>query len=109
MAEVTLHVGGHAYKVACRDGEEDHLRRLAAFVDGKIVEARTAVGDLSEVRQLLLAALLLADEQIDAQTRNDAAAPELSNAYAETFENIANRIEALANALENSQRPPYIP
>jgi cell division protein ZapA len=108
MAEVTLHVGGHAYKVACRDGEEDHLRRLAAFVDGKIVEARSAVGDLSEVRQLLLAALLLADEQIDAQNRTDTA-PDISTAYAETFESIANRIEALANALENSHRPPYIP
>jgi cell division protein ZapA len=108
MAEVTLHVGGHAYKVACRDGEEDHLRRLAAFVDGKIVEARSAVGDLSEVRQLLLAALLLADEQIDAQNRTDTA-PDISSAYAETFESIANRIEALANALENSHRPPYIP
>lgn len=108
MAEVTLHVGGHAYKVACRDGEEEHLRRLAAFVDGKIVEARSAVGDLSEVRQLLLAALLLADEQIDAQNRTDAA-PDISSAYAETFESIANRIEALANALENSHRPPYIP
>lgn len=108
MAEVTLHVGGHAYKVACRDGEEDHLRRLAAFVDGKISEARSAVGDLGEVRQLLLAALLLADEQIDAQSRTTAVAPELPSAYAETFESIADRIEALANALENSQRASYI-
>ena len=33
MANVDVEVGGRRYDVACRDGEEEHLRGLAAIVD----------------------------------------------------------------------------
>ena len=65
MAEVTLSVGGYHYKLACRDGEEAHLQRLGEMVNAKAVEARSAVGNASEVRQLLLSALLFADETLE--------------------------------------------
>lgn len=105
MADVTLSVGGHQYKVACRDGEEPHLHRLAAFVDGKVREARSAVGELGEVRQLLLAALLLADEQLDAKAV--AAVPDAQTGSDDELtgmiETIADRIEAIATTLEKAR------
>ena len=95
MAEVALDVGGRQYVVSCRDGGEAHLRGVAEVVDARVTQARAAVGGVNEARQLLLAALLLADELADALARApnaDIATPELSA--------LATRIEAIADALE---------
>jgi cell division protein ZapA len=62
MAEVQLSIGGHSYSVACADGEEAHLQRLAGLVDAEVSAARAAAGALSESWQLLFAALFLADK-----------------------------------------------
>lgn len=97
MAEVTLAIGGRSYTVACRDGGEDHLRGLAARVDAKVEEARGAVGTANEVRQLLFAALLLADEASEGavSTGDD---PATATALA----SVATRLESLADALEEA-------
>ena len=94
MAEVTLEIGGRQYSVACRDGGEAHLKTIAARVDAKVEEARGAVGTASEVRQLLFAALLLADDLAEAK------APEGDGAVAEALTALAGRVEAIADALE---------
>jgi cell division protein ZapA len=65
MAQVDLKIAGRTYEIACRDGEEAHLRQLADIVDGKAVQAGRALGGVNEARQLLLASLLLADELND--------------------------------------------
>jgi cell division protein ZapA len=99
MAEVMLSIGGHSYQVSCRDGEEPHLHKIADIVDRKVGEARSAVGDLGEVRQLLLASLLLADEVLEA----DKPAVASSGAVeAATFERLADRVEAIAAKLEKA-------
>jgi cell division protein ZapA len=102
MAEIMLSIGGHSYQVACRDGEEPHLRTIADSVDRKVKEARSAVGDLSEVRQLLLASLLLADELLE--TARPAPALQLSGNEAETvaIERLADHVEAIAARLEKA-------
>ena len=61
MAEIDLFIAGRTYRVACRDGEEDSLRKAASLVDAKSREALQGLGTLSEARQLLFASLLLAD------------------------------------------------
>ena len=70
---VDLTIAGRVYQVACRDGEEENLRTAARLVDGKCREALAGLGTLSEARQFLFAALLLADQMIDQDPR--AAAP----------------------------------
>ncbi len=62
MAEVTLSIGGHHYTLTCADGEESDLLRLGGLVDEQVATARAAVGGLTETRQLLFAALFLADK-----------------------------------------------
>jgi cell division protein ZapA len=100
MAEVDLLVGGRHYSIACRDGGEEHLRTIAAHVDRKTAEARAAVGGVNEARQLLFAALLLADEIAEnASVVSPAAAdPRITKALSE----FANRIEAVADSLERA-------
>lgn len=102
MGELALQIGGRTYSIACRDGEEAHLEALAATVDRKTADARLAVGDTSEVRQLLLAALLLADElQEQAKAKSDPAPDPTANADLAALETLATRIEHVAGRLES--------
>ena len=97
MAQVKLNVGGRAYDLACRDGEEPHLEMLAAMLDAKARDAGQLVGTTNETRQLLLAGLLLADELSDLR----AGAPDPGKAaLARTLDQLAARIETLAERLE---------
>jgi cell division protein ZapA len=99
MAEVDLKVGGRSYMIACRDGGEEHLRTLAKHVDRKAEEARAAVGGMNEVRQMLFAALLLADEFAE-QAAGIPTAPVDSEVVA-ALAKLADRIESVADALES--------
>lgn len=99
MAEVTLHIAGRSYQVACRDGEEDNLLAAARLVDGKCREALAGLGTLSESRQFLFAALLLGDQLLDKPgSTTDSPEPDL----APRVERMAERLEALATALEET-------
>lgn len=101
MAEVTIEVAGRRYDVACRDGEEEQLRQLARLVDEKAQRARAAVGGVNETRQLLLAALLLADELQDLRALPRPSLTEDADAaLAAAVEQIAARVETLAEHLE---------
>ena len=109
MANIDIEIAGRRYNVACRDGEEAQLREVAALVDRRAHDAAEALGGLTETRQLLYAALLVAD---DLQEARSAAAegrplpppppapappdPEV----AEALERLAGRVEALADGLE---------
>jgi len=101
MASVELEIAARKYAIACRDGEEDHLRSVAAIVHRKAREAETALGSLGEARQLLFASLLLADElkEIRAGKVPDPYV-EPDPAVAEALERIAQRMEKLAETLE---------
>ena len=95
-SNVTIEVGGRQYRMACAEGEEDHIRSLARTIDSKL----QAMGNLqgqTEPRTLLFACLLLADELHEKQ----AAPPPAPEIDAEPLENMADRLEALASRLES--------
>lgn len=101
MAQVTLMIGGRPYDIACRDGEEAHLRTLGGIVDVRVASAGRAVGGGNEARILLLAALMLADELGEVR----AGAPDAGQAdTARGIEALAIRIETLAEQLEKDAR-----
>lgn len=100
MAMVDLHIGGRIYQVACKDGEEENLRTAGRLVDTKARTAMGAMGTLSEARQFLFAALMLADEMID--NRPQVAPPPIDPALGNRVDQFAGRLEALADALEQS-------
>ncbi len=100
MAEVELTIAGRPYRVACRNGEEENLRAAGALVDAKSREALSGLGTLSESRQLLFAALLLADQIVDGREVDLPGGPD--PALVERTEQLAGRLESLADALERS-------
>jgi len=101
MAEVELTIAGRPYLVACRNGEEENLRAAGVLVDAKSREAISGLGTLSESRQLLFAALLLADQIVDG--REVELPKALDPALIERSEAIAGRLESLAATLEEAE------
>jgi cell division protein ZapA len=109
MAEVIVKVNGRDFPLSCANGQEARTRRLAQYVDGKIGEFAKSLGQVGELRLLLLAALVIADELSDTgealqQERNRQPAPEIAAAEqaAAAIGGIAERIEAIAAAIESA-------
>jgi cell division protein ZapA len=108
MAQVVVRVNGRDFPLSCAEGQEARTRRLAQYVDGKIGAFAKDLGQAGELRLLLLAALVIADELSDAgealqQERNRPPAPEIavSASAAKEIDGLAERIEAIAAALES--------
>jgi cell division protein ZapA len=72
VADVKLTIAGRPYDLHCEDGQESQLLQLAAVVDEK---AREMPGG-TEVRQLLFAALMLADDAQDAKGKIEKSEPQ---------------------------------
>ncbi len=104
MAEVDISITGRQYRVACRAGEEENLRRAADLIDSRSREALAGLGSMSESRQLLYAALLIADEILEKGAPQPQPTPlpaPVSDAVLARAEVLAARLESLADALEN--------
>ncbi len=105
MASIEVEIGARKYSVACRDGEEEHLRSVATMVDRKARDAEAALGNMGEARNLLFASLLLADELKEARSGSapqPAPEPTPDPAVAEALERLAERMERLAQSLEQN-------
>ena len=103
MPLVNVMVNGRAYTIACDEGEEDHLRTLAATVDAKAREVLSSVGQVGDTRLLLMAALLMADEHHAAMGQLDASSKTASTLNSErgALERQAQEAESrAATALE---------
>lgn len=110
MAEVSLTIGGRAYRLACRDGEEADLRAAAGLLDARVASLMQAHGAVAEPRLLLMAALLLGGELLEERNRtgrSPAPAPAPAAIGAPSvdlagLETLARRAEALALRLEEA-------
>lgn len=100
MAKADITVRGRAYSVACAPGQEVRLVALSKQLDRRVEQIHEAVGNIGDDRLLLLASLALLDE-LDAARRGQAAVtgPDVERA-AQTLEDAATRIDALAAKIE---------
>lgn len=72
MSKVTVTLNGREFTIGCEDGQEAYLRELAGQLDGRVGGIVEQVGQIGDVRLLLMAALMLIDEQKDAERRIEA-------------------------------------
>jgi len=98
MSNVTLQIGGRNYIVACAEGEETHIQGLGQLIDDKVRDLGSAAHN--EVRLLLFAALLLADELHEARGKAPNTAAPRAPDHAEALEKLASRLENYAASLE---------
>lgn len=102
MAQVEISINGRDYRIACEDGQEDHLTRLAGYIDGKISELVGQVGQIGDTRLMVMASLLVADELSDTRDELAAAKQAGGGAASGQLDALAARIEALAESLETA-------
>jgi cell division protein ZapA len=107
MANVAVTINGRTYDLTCNDGQEPHLRELAADIGGRVDELVKTIGQAGEARLLLMVALLLADEladanaEIDRLQREQGQAPTVDEgAVATSLERLAKQIHDIAARVE---------
>ncbi|GJE28927.1 cell division protein ZapA [Methylobacterium organophilum] len=120
MPHVNVVIAGKTYRMACGEGEEEHLAALAAGFDARVAEMRKAFGEIGDMRLHVMAALTVSDELAELKRRMAAleaeakhlrgaakaveAAQEAERAsLAEGISGTAERIERLARALGRTQ------
>jgi cell division protein ZapA len=113
MGQVAVDINGRRFQVACDDGQEEHVRELGAYIDGKVKQVADQVGQVGDPRLLLMASLLITDElyelrQGDAGASNGGGAGMAGGASAveeraaQMIESTADRLQDIAARLEAS-------
>jgi cell division protein ZapA len=69
MSQVTVTINGRQFRMACEDGQEGHLKRLAEDLDKRIEALRSRFGEIGDTRLTVMAALTVADELSDVTGR----------------------------------------
>ena len=69
MSQVNVTINSRQYRMACEDGQESHLTRLAKELDQRIDQLRNSVGEIGDTRLTVMAALTLADEIAEMGTK----------------------------------------
>jgi cell division protein ZapA len=62
MSQVMVSINGRQFRMACEDGQENHLQRLAADLDLRIEQLRKNFGEIGDTRLTVMAALTVADQ-----------------------------------------------
>ncbi len=120
MAHVSVTINSRQYRMACDDGQEHHLARLAHDLDQRIAHLRTTFGEIGDMRLTVMAALILADELSEVRQRMRRVEEELSALQqarlaaadcadaaradlAAAFNSAAERVEKATRLLSNSR------
>ncbi len=69
MPHVSVTINGRQYRMACDDGQEHHLARLAHELDQRIAKLRGNFGEIGDMRLTVMAALLIVDELSETHQR----------------------------------------
>jgi cell division protein ZapA len=78
MSQVNVTINGRQFRMACEDGEEARLLRLAEELDASIAELRTRFGEIGDTRLTVMAALTLADQLAETKEKLQRLEPELA-------------------------------
>jgi cell division protein ZapA len=119
MAQVNATIAGRQFRLACEDGQEEHLQALAHDLDQRIIDLRAKFGEIGDTRLTVMAALMVADELSEAARKirrleeettalQDARvvasdrAKAASDAVVNAFNSAAERIEGITKKLNAS-------
>jgi len=114
MGQVVINVNSRSFTMECADGEEEHLQELAKLLDTQVKEIKAGVGEVGDIRLLVMAGLIIADQLSEALDRVEVLSGEITGAHKTGSEAIeqsrkaeadaADRIVAAAKRLEQISR-----
>ncbi len=69
MNHINVTINGRQYRMACEEGQETRLLRLAETLESRVANLRGKFGEIGDQRLTVMASLMIADELIDAERR----------------------------------------
>jgi cell division protein ZapA len=122
MAQINVTINGRQFRMACEDGQEEHLLKLSRDFNQRVDAIRAQFGEVGDMRLTIMAALTMGDELSDAVKRVRRLEQEVTAlqdarlvaadrvqateaAIANAFSSAAERIEKVAKILSQPQAP----
>ena len=112
MSHINVTINGRQYRMACEEGQEVRLLKLAESFEARIGSLRGKFGEIGDARLTVMAALTLCDELLDANNRIRALEDELvalrdvrvaaSDRAKATQIAVANALNAAAERIEKT-------
>ncbi|WFU41870.1 cell division protein ZapA [Bradyrhizobium sp. CB82] len=112
MSHINVTINGRQYRMACEEGQEVRLLKLAESLESRIQNLRGKFGEIGDARLTVMAALTVCDELVDAGNRVRTLETEVNelrdfrNAAAErarmTQTAVVNALNAAAERIEKS-------
>jgi cell division protein ZapA len=69
MSHINVTINGRQYRMACEEGQEVRLLKLAENLESRIESLRGKFGEIGDARLTVMAALTACDELVDAGAR----------------------------------------
>ena len=79
MNHINVTINGRQYRMACEEGQETRLMRLAESLESKVESLRGKFGEIGDQRLTVMAALTACDELLDANARLEKLEQELAS------------------------------
>ncbi|HWZ07183.1 MAG TPA: cell division protein ZapA [Bradyrhizobium sp.] len=112
MSHINVTINGRQYRMACEEGQEVRLLKLAESFEARIGSLRGKFGEIGDARLTVMAALTVCDELLDANNRIRALEDELvalrdvrvaaSDRAKATQIAVANALNAAAERIEKT-------
>jgi cell division protein ZapA len=119
MPEVTVEINGRKYRMACEEGQEQHLIGLAERFNRHIDQFKDGFGEIGDNRLTVMAGIAVMDELLEAERRiallkEDIATltqagqalteetEELERRFTKRLNEAARKVEAIATAIDET-------
>ena len=94
MPEVNVEINGRKYRMACEEGQQQHLIGLAERLNSHVESLKGAVGEIGDNRLTVMAGIAVVDELAEAEKRIKALEQEVL-VLTRAGQEVAAEIEAL--------------
>ena len=94
MPEVNVEINGRKYRMACEEGQQQHLIGLAERLNSHVESLKGAVGEIGDTRLTVMAGIAVVDELAEAEKRIKALEQEVL-VLTRAGQEVAAEIEAL--------------
>jgi cell division protein ZapA len=69
MAQVSVSIDGKVYRMACDEGQEQHLEDLATRFDRYVTHLKSSFGEIGDNRLIVMAGIMVMDELTEQQKK----------------------------------------